>query len=313
MRSFQFESGVEERSRPIVYVDMDGVLADFFGEVAREHDVTYWREIHRKDLGIDQIAQQPEFFAGLPILPNAGRFMKGLLSLTNQYSILSSPLMSNVEESSKEKTEWLQRHLKNHQPQAVIFDHEKYKFARQADGTPNILIDDWDTNIKLWEANGGIGILYKDNKFQDVLHKLGLALRGKIKPAPMELAVFEDDVLDIERPEGKLYTSRQVLKYVNGIHKEYHMPKPILAHKAWVLRNIPVAALKTPEFVHQDDPYRRVIDIDWDHVAEISLHDIKHRPVVADSNGWVLDGNHRVTAARARGLDTIPAIVPYDK
>ena len=311
MRSFQFEA--EGRSStPIVYVDMDGVLADFFGEVAREHDVAYWREIHRNDLGIDQIAQEPGFFKMLPILPNAGKFMKGVIDLSNKYSILSSPLLSNAEESSKEKVHWLQRHLKNHQPQAVIFDHEKYKFAQQPNGTPNILIDDWDTNINLWQANGGIGILYKPNNYKEVLHKLSLALRGKIKPKQFELAVCEDDVIDTTNPnEGKLYTSRQVLKYVQGIHDEYHMPKPILAHKAWVLRNVPISSLKSPEFVHQDDPYRRVIDIDWDHVKEIHLSDIKRKPIVADPDGWILDGNHRLTAARARGLETIPALVPY--
>jgi hypothetical protein len=110
-----------------------------------------------------------------------------------------------------------------------------------------------------------------------------------------------------------LFTSRQVLKYVKGIHKEYHMPKPILKHHAWVLRNIPVSGLKTPEYVHQDDPYRRVIDIDWDHVENIYTQDIKRKPVVVDSDGWVIDGNHRVTAARAKGIDVIPALVPYDK
>jgi 5'-nucleotidase len=311
MRITEFH--LPKKSKSIVYVDMDGVLADFFGEVAREHDVAYWREIHRKDLGIDQIARQPEFFAGLPILPNAGKFMQGVLQLTKKYSILSSPLMSNVEESSKEKMQWLQRHLQDHQPQAVIFDHEKYKYAQQPDETPNILIDDWDTNIKLWEANGGIGILYKDENYREVLHKLGLALHGKIQPTAMEMAVFEDDIDTVNRREGELYTSRQVLKYIQGIHDEYHMPKPILAHKTWVLRNIPVSDLKTPEYAHQDDPYRRVIDIDWDHVQDIHMQDIKNRPIVADAAGWVLDGNHRVTAARARGLETVPALVPYDK
>jgi len=312
MRSFQFET--EGRAKPIVYVDMDGVLADFFGEVAREHDVAYWREIHRKDLGVDQIAQEPGFFKMLPVLPNAGRLIKGIISLASKYSILSSPLLSNVEDSSKEKTAWLERHLKNYQPQAVIFDHEKYKFAQQADDTPNILIDDWETNIKLWEANGGIGILYKPENCKEALHKLSLALRGKIKPKQFEMTVFEDDVLDVTNPhEGKLFTSRQVLKYVNGIHKEYHMPKPILAHKAWVLKNIPISELKSPEFAHQDDPYRRVIDINWDHVKGIQMSDIKRKPIVADAEGWILDGNHRLTAARARGLDTIPALVPYTK
>ena len=146
-----------------------------------------------------------------------------------------------------------------------------------------------------------------------MLHQLSLALRGKIKAKQFEMAVFEDDVEAVNRKEGALYTSRQVLKYVQGIHNDYHMPKPILAHKTWVLRNISVSSLKTPEYIHQDDPYRRVIDIDWDHVEDISINDIKNRPIVADSDGWILDGNHRLTAARARNLPTIPALIPYDK
>ena len=307
MRSLEFHT----KAKPIVYVDMDGVLADFFGEVAQAHDVSYWREIHRKDLGVDQIAKAPGFFEMLPILPNAGKLMKGILSLTSKYSILSSPLMSNVEDSSKEKSDWLQRHLRAHQPQAVIFDHEKYKFAKQADGTPNILIDDWDTNIRLWEANGGIGILYKDSECSQALRKLKAALHGKIQPKKKEVSE-EEELFDVTR-RGGMYTARQVLKYVEGIHDEYHMPKPILAHKVWLLTNVPVSSLKTPEYVHQDDPYRRVIDIDWDHVENITPRDIKDRPIVADADGWVLDGNHRVTAARAKGIDVIPALVPYDK
>ena len=310
MRSLDFE----QRRKPTVYVDMDGVLADFFGEVAKEHDVEYWREIHRKDLGIDQVAQEPGFFEMLPKLPNAGRLMSGVLKLANdRYSILSSPLLSDVEQSSKEKADWLDKHLPNHPPQAIVFDHEKYKYAKQADGTPNILIDDWETNIRLWEANGGIGILYQDDKYKDALHKLAMALHGKIDPEPMEMAVLEDDIDTENKNLGKLYTSREVLKYVEGIHDEYHMPKPILAHKTWVLRNIPVSALKTPEFVHQDDPYRRVIDLDWDHIKDITRHDIATRPIVADADGWVLDGNHRATAARAAGMTEIPALVPYTK
>ena len=309
MRSLDFT----QKKKPIVYVDMDGVLADFFGEVAQAHDVSYWREIHRKDMGIDQVAQEPGFFEMLPRLPNAGRLMRGILKLNNdRYSILSSPLMSNVEDSSREKSEWLEKHLPHHPPQAIIFDHEKYKFARQADGTPNILIDDWDTNIRLWEAQGGIGILYKDKDYKQALNKLSAAIHSDIEPKKWSVQEDEDIDFDVTR-RGGLYTSRQVLKYVQGIHDEYHMPKPILAHKIWVMKNVPVTNLKTPEYVHQDDPYRRVIDIDWDHVEQIAPQDIKNRPVVIDPEGWVLDGNHRVTAARACGIDVIPALVPYTK
>ncbi len=296
------------KARPTVYVDMDGVLADFFGEIAKAHNVDYWREIHRQDIGIDQIAQQPGFIQSLPPMPNAGRLMAGILKLSNKYSILSSPLMSNVEDSTEEKSDWLKRYLSKHQPQAIIYDHEKFKYARQADGTPNILIDDWETNIRLWEANGGIGILHKDASYKHTLQQLAQALHGNIELSKKEVA--EEEEIDVTRKSG-MYTGRQVLKYVQGIHDEYHLPKPILAHKIWLLKNIPVSSLKTPEYVHQDDPYRRVIDIDWDHVEEIHVQDIKNRPVVVDSNGWVLDGNHRVTAARAKGLNIIPALVPY--
>ena len=312
MKSFEFFSNYQKK--PIVYVDMDGVLADFFGEVAREHDVDYWREIHRKDLGIDQVAQDPGFFSNLPRMPNAGKFMRGLLKINEKYSILSSPLLSDVSRSSEEKTEWLGKHLRDHQPQSIIYDHEKYKYAVQTNGTPNILIDDWETNIKLWEANGGIGILYKDQDYQDALQKVQAALHGKIRPRTPNLAILgSNQELDETMNAGHLYTNKEVLNYVTGIHDEYHMPKPILKHKTWILKHIPISELSTPEYMHQDDPYRRVIDINWDHVSKIQAQDIKNKPVVVDDDGWVLDGNHRVMAARAAGFERIPALIPYTK
>jgi hypothetical protein len=40
----------------------------------------------------------------------------------------------------------------------------KEKWAKQKDGTPNILIDDRPVNIERWVAKGGYGILYQANK-----------------------------------------------------------------------------------------------------------------------------------------------------
>jgi len=311
MKRFELETTHE--TAPIVYVDMDGVLADFFGEVADHHKVKNWKEIHRKDLGIDQVAQQPGFFEDLAVLPNAHRLINGVVSLAGKYSILSSPLLSEVEQSSEEKTEWLKHHFRHNSPSSILFDHEKQKYATQPDGTPNILIDDWDLNIKLWQANGGIGILYQDEHYLDVLKKLRDALLGRTEVAPLNLAVLETD----EEPEprykrNKIYTNKQVLKYVKGIHHEYELEKPILKHKTWILKDMPVSELSVPEYIHQDDPYRRYIKIDWDHVAKnVDRYALEKKPIVADADGWVLDGNHRVTAARAAGLDSIPALVPY--
>ena len=303
MKTFELNNSYSDR--PVVYVDMDGVLADMFGEAARREGATHWRRARKEKDCIDQVAQEPGFFAELPALPQAGKLLHGVLKLAGEYSILSAPLMSDVEQSSREKADWIDRKLSRIPPESIIFDHQKEKFARQADGTPNILIDDWDSNIKLWEANGGIGILYKDGECEKALKKLHYALEGLIPAGEVE-----DEDVDLS-VENKLYTNQQVLKYVKGIHNEYHLEKPILRHKVWVLKEVPLSELQTPEFYDQDDPYRRVIDLDWDHINNVTTRDILKKPVVADSNGWLLDGNHRVTAARAKGLQSIRALVPY--
>lgn len=304
MKSFELES--THNSAPIVYIDMDNTLADFFGEVADREGVTNWREAHRVKDRVEQVARRPGFFTDLKPLPNAAKLVHGVLKLAGAYCILSAPLQREIEQSSEEKSEWLHRHLRRHPPEQIIYAVQKEFYARQADGTPNILIDDFDTNIRLWEANGGIGILYEDAKVDQALRKLRHALEGLI---PTE------DIADVDQidtsVEHKLYTYKQVLKYVRGIHDEYHLDDPIKEYKVWQLAEVPVAALHTPEFYDQDDPYRRVIDLDWDHIADITAEDILHKPIVCDENGWVLDGNHRVTAARAKGLKSIRAIIPY--
>jgi len=304
-----FELNNSYKNRPVVYVDLDGTLADMFGEVARREGVTHWRKARKIKDRIDQVAQDPGFFRELKPLPNAGKLVHGVAKLAGDFSILSSPLMSRVEQSSEEKAAWVDHYLRKFPVQSVLFDHHKEKYARQADGTPNILIDDWDSNIRLWEANGGIGILYKDSEVDRALKKLHYALEGLL---PVEESAEDDSDIDTSIKE-KLYTARQVVKYVKGIHHEYHLEKPILKHTTWILKAVPLEQLKTPEFYDQDDPYRRVIDLDWDHIDDITTRDILRRPVVADANGWVLDGNHRVTAARMRGLDSIRALVPYSQ
>lgn len=303
-----FELDTTHKSRPIVYVDLDGTLADMFGEVARREGAPHWRKARKIKDRVEQVAKEPGFFRELQPLPHAGKLVRGITKIAGEFSILSSPLMSQVEQSSQEKAEWVDQWLSKFPVQSVLFDHRKEKYAKQADGTPNILIDDWESNIRLWELNGGIGILYKDQEVGRSLKKLQYALEGLL---PVDEPVEED--IDISDKQDKLYTNQQVLKYVKGIHHEYHLEKPILKHKTWVLTTVPLDSLKTPEFYDQDDPYRRVIDLDWDHIDTISRQDIERRPVVADHNGWVLDGNHRVTAARTRGLDSIRALVPYTK
>lgn len=304
MRLFELKNNLQ--SRPIVYVDMDGVLADFFGEIARDHGKESFDQIRRKELSIHRSGHKPGFIANLPKLPHADQLIKAVSQLAGEYSILSSPLQSRVEASSQEKSEWLHKKLDGAEPRSVIFDHEKFHYAQQPDETPNILIDDWDVNIKLWQQHGGIGILHTDDNVSQTIAQLKQALED---PASM-LQTPEQNAEPITESQQKLFTPMDVLSYVKGLHHKYKLDDPIRDVKVWRLIQAPTRHCNTPEFYNQDDPYHREIDLDWDHIKKISIKDIMTRPAVVDSEGWVLDGNHRVTAARLRGLDSIPLIVP---
>ena len=52
----------------------------------------------------------------------------------------------------------------------IVFEHEKFKYAVQPDGTPNILIDDYGVNTRAWDAAGGTAIKYQAD--EDSLDKV---------------------------------------------------------------------------------------------------------------------------------------------
>ena len=107
----------------------------------------------------------------------------------------------------------------------------------------------------------------------------------------------------------------QVLQYVKRAHapEEFNIEYSITDHPQWELKNIPVSQLKLdPEGEHQD-PYRRVNWVDYDKVQELMpqiTSVLKRMPIVVDSQGWIIDGNHRATAAAEAGLKSVPAYVP---
>ena len=145
---------------PEIFVDMDGVLADLFGHVGALHDVEHYNQMTGDQWEkFFKDSNAYELFRDLPVFPTANT----LLEFTKRYggySILSSPLNYDKKSSIAGKKEWLAKHItvpaKKH-----IFEHEKYIYAKQPNGTPNILIDDYGVNIKKWRDAGGIAIKYQ--------------------------------------------------------------------------------------------------------------------------------------------------------
>lgn len=113
--------------------------------------------------------------------------------------------------------------------------------------------------------------------------------------------------------ELKTIPAEDVLEYVKSIHHDFGIPETILAHPQWRLARVPLNQLHIPDpesGEDTEDPYNRVQMIDLDHVDDITRHDIERRPIVVDSNGHIIDGNHRALAARLGGLFDIPAYIP---
>ena len=170
--------------KPTVYLDMDGVLADFFGGVEKMYGVEHWKQLtsdKTKDLKkevIDRITGS-DFFATLPIFPSAPELISMVKEFTGgKFSINTSPLRGDHENSAKYKKVWISNNIE--QPDDIIVTGRKESYAKdKGTGTPNILIDDRPINIQKWQAAGGYGILYQANR--DSLDKVKKGLEGYAK------------------------------------------------------------------------------------------------------------------------------------
>ena len=147
-----------------VYVDMDGVLADFFGEWQKLIG-SDWRKVKDIEPALQKIRDTDNFFLDLPMLPQAKNLLGVIKKVKGSYTILSSPL-PNDPNSEPHKREWIKNNLDFFPPENVIITQDKAKYAVNSDGTPNILIDDFGKNIASWEAAGGEGFKHKDHKFE---------------------------------------------------------------------------------------------------------------------------------------------------
>jgi nicotinic acid mononucleotide adenylyltransferase len=173
-----------EDAKPTVYLDMDGVLADFFGGVEKMYGVEHWKQLTNdktKDLKkevIDRITGS-DFFATLPKFSTADALIDIVKKFTGgKFSINTSPLRGDHENSAKYKKVWIQNNIE--QPDEIVVTGRKEGWATdKGTGVPNILIDDRPVNIQRWQGKGGYGILYQANR--DSLDKVKKGLEDYAK------------------------------------------------------------------------------------------------------------------------------------
>lgn len=187
--------------KPKVYVDMDGVLANFYAGVTAATGHAEPRELALQDME-DTMASfaGTDFFYKLPKYEQADQLIAMVNKMTNgDWYILSSPLKYDREGSAKWKAAWVKKYL-NIQPKGMHFTGDKAQFATQPDGTPNILIDDYPKYLSSWTEKGGIGVKYKGHvgNIEDVkatLDKyLDTGVKEENKPRTAKALIYQTDM-----------------------------------------------------------------------------------------------------------------------
>ena len=158
-----------------VFVDLDGVMADFDGH----YEALFHKKIDRnrpKDSAADRelwrnVSTVPTFFRDLPVLPGAKALWSGLHKLGVKPIVLTGG-SSKLHTTAEQKTEWVHEHI---DPTAkVIVTESRNKFEHGEPG--DILIDDWKRYMPNWVNMGGVFILYTGD-VADTLHQVEKLLR----------------------------------------------------------------------------------------------------------------------------------------
>lgn len=142
---------------PQIYCDMDQVLVNFIkgaNRVLVDNGLQPFQHTE-KDVKWQALSSVPKFWANLEPMPDAmmlWRYIRG-----HDPMILSTP-SKRMATCRPEKIEWVHNHLGNVKAIHLVPREDKQKFAVTKDGKPNLLIDDYEKNIKEWESAGGIGV-----------------------------------------------------------------------------------------------------------------------------------------------------------
>ena len=171
-------------SKRTVYLDLDGVVADFWGYATRVGEYTEplrdgedYYDLIPWDRFVDR------FYFELPLMKDAVELFDQIDVLC-QHSGLNLIFLTAIPDINYEhkpfvqyafydKMKWVEKHFGDVPVFFGPYSCDKHLHCKEKQ---DILIDDRENNIKEWEDAGGIGILHKFN--QSTMHELELVIDG---------------------------------------------------------------------------------------------------------------------------------------
>lgn len=155
-----------------LYIDLDGVMADFdkyfleeFGvESSKLDDPTLWKWINGHG----------NFFINLPLCEGALDFFKSVEHMNP--TILTACPKSNYAVAAVQKRQWVYKHLSEDITVIPMMGGKNKCLFMHSPG--DILIDDFEKNCIPWAEHGGFAIHHKN--FEETRRNLNLVLSMKL-------------------------------------------------------------------------------------------------------------------------------------
>jgi|TARA_B100000123_G_scaffold88075_1_gene63854 5'(3')-deoxyribonucleotidase len=307
-----------------IYVDMDGVLADFFGAWKKLIGKD-WREIKDLPGALQKIRDKDDFWLNIPMTKNANNLLGLIKELKGSYTILSAPLPDDPN-SEPHKREWIKKNLTAFPPKKVIITSNKAVHATQPDGTANILIDDYGQNVAKWESAGGVGFKHKDHKFERTvsnlkqhmseadmskssikkIHKTADKIKDKPKAKKSIGKWAKDRGMD---PEGAIYAiatnmrKRKEGKKIDPPGRESYSRNELPQIKEKHLQKLP----HTMETIAIKD----IVPVQKERIKENHKRQLykvlegKFNPIVVDCHNRIVNGHHRYDIIKMLQMESI--------
>lgn len=142
-----------------IHVDMDGVLADFDSHYLHLFDIRPTRWPDPDSVDWVKVRSVPHFFHTIPLMPDAGELIDGVIASGLPWSILTG-VPDSIDVACNQKIDWVRDRIRPVPKVVCCRSRDKFKHGKPGD----VLIDDYLKYRDLWVAMGGIFIHHTSAK-----------------------------------------------------------------------------------------------------------------------------------------------------
>jgi 5'(3')-deoxyribonucleotidase len=145
----------------VIYIDMDGVVADFdtFVEGVLGREIGWGTSQDLTDEEWVKLASVDRLYYQLPLMPNATKLVAYAKSLSTRFYVgflTAIPRRTTIPTAQADKLAWLDMYFPGMRMDIGPYSRDKQKWCTPGD----ILIDDRPSNIAEWTAAGGIAVYH---------------------------------------------------------------------------------------------------------------------------------------------------------